>query len=78
MLNAYKSGDVKQAAELNRKIFSVVKGMFLETNPIPVKAAMELLGMISGEIRMPLTPMEGENLDKLRKILTDYGLDVKK
>ncbi len=78
MINAYKSGDVKKATELNQKIFSVVKGMFLETNPIPVKAAMEILGMTGGEIRMPLTAMEGDNLDKLRKILTDYGLDVKK
>jgi 4-hydroxy-tetrahydrodipicolinate synthase len=48
--------------------------MFYETNPAPVKAALELMGKISAEVRLPLALMSEMNKTKLRKDLQDYGL----
>jgi 4-hydroxy-tetrahydrodipicolinate synthase len=48
--------------------------LFIEVNPIPVKAALALMGRIAGEYRLPLCPMAPANLEKLRKALADYGL----
>jgi 4-hydroxy-tetrahydrodipicolinate synthase len=48
--------------------------MFIETNPIPVKTALALMGKIDGEMRLPLYPMALANQEKLRKALQDYGL----
>jgi 4-hydroxy-tetrahydrodipicolinate synthase len=48
--------------------------MFLETNPIPVKAALALMGRVSWEIRLPMTPLSEPNRQKLRKTLEEYGL----
>jgi 4-hydroxy-tetrahydrodipicolinate synthase len=48
--------------------------MFVETNPIPVKTAMGLLGLCEPELRLPLCSMSEENLEKLKKVLKDYGL----
>jgi 4-hydroxy-tetrahydrodipicolinate synthase len=48
--------------------------MFFETNPITVKTAMALLGMISGELRLPLCPMSDANLNKLKAAMRAYGL----
>ena len=51
--------------------------MFMESNPIPVKTAMNLLGMDVGGLRLPLCDMAPENLEKLKKSLTDVGLKLK-
>jgi 4-hydroxy-tetrahydrodipicolinate synthase len=48
--------------------------MFYETNPIPVKTSLALLGRIKGEMRLPLCPMAAANLERLKKALKDYGL----
>jgi 4-hydroxy-tetrahydrodipicolinate synthase len=48
--------------------------MFFETNPIPVKTALGLMGKISPELRLPLAPMSDANLEKLKKVMRDYGL----
>jgi 4-hydroxy-tetrahydrodipicolinate synthase len=48
--------------------------MFIETNPIPIKAAMGLLGMCDPELRLPLCTISGTNLERLKKALKDYGL----
>jgi 4-hydroxy-tetrahydrodipicolinate synthase len=48
--------------------------MFFETNPIPVKTALGLMGKISPELRLPLSPMSAANLEKLRKVMQEYGL----
>ena len=50
--------------------------MFLETNPIPVKAAMEMLGFCSSQVRLPLVTLSGENKEKLKKAMKNYGLNV--
>ena len=48
--------------------------MFIETNPIPLKTAMAMMGMDSGEVRMPLCEMAEENAEQLRSLLEDAGL----
>jgi 4-hydroxy-tetrahydrodipicolinate synthase len=50
--------------------------MFYETNPIPVKTTMKLLGLGNGELRLPMTPMGEGNVRKLEKVLKAYGLSV--
>lgn len=76
MIAAFNGGDIKKARELNNKMLPLVKAMFIETNPIPVKAAMAVMGMIDGEIRLPMTKLEGDNLKKLKEELTSYGLII--
>jgi len=68
------SRDKNTAQDMNAKLAPLVKSMFLETNPIPVKKAMSLLGMCSEELRLPLCEMDDENIKKLKGALQDYGL----
>jgi len=74
MVWSYLKGDIKKAQEFHYKLFPLVKAMFIETNPIPIKTAMGLLGMCSPELRLPMSEMEPENVEKLKKALKDYGL----
>ena len=74
MVSNYLKGDVKKAEKLHYKTLPLCKAMFIETNPIPVKTAMKMLGMISGEFRLPLCELEKSNEPKLKKYLKDYGL----
>ncbi len=74
MTRAALNGDWKRAKELHLRLFPLCKAMFYETNPIPVKTAMQLLGRLNGELRLPLCPMSQANRDKLQKALRAYGL----
>lgn len=75
MITAFKSGDIAKAQQLHHKLFPLCRDMLgLSTNPIPVKAAMTLLGKPCGEVRLPLTPLSATQLESLRKTLTTYGL----
>ena len=74
MTRAALNGDWKRAKELHLRLFPLCKAMFYETNPIPVKTAMQLLGRLNGELRLPLCPMSQANRDKLQKALQAYGL----
>ncbi len=74
MTRAALNGDWKRAKEIHLRIFPLCKAMFYETNPIPVKTAMQLLGRLNGELRLPLAPMAEANRDKLAKALKAYGL----
>ena len=71
------SGDLAAARDMHLKMFPLFKAAFLETNPIPVKTAMELLGFCSAEMRLPLSPMRPENRRKLIQALDEYGLEIK-
>jgi len=71
---AWKKGDVKKARALHHKMFPLIKALFMETNPIPVKSAMAILGMCSDELRLPLVPLNQGNREKLRKALRDHGV----
>ncbi len=69
------SGNWEAARQAHHKLFGLCRNMLsLATNPIPVKAAMQLLGKGTGEVRLPLTPLEGRELDQLRQTLQEYGL----
>jgi len=74
LIRAFEQGRLREAVEWHDKLLPLVKAMFLETNPIPVKTAMGLLGMIEPGLRLPLCEMEGANLEKLRAALGAYGL----
>ena len=74
MVDAFNKGDVRKAVELHLKLFNLCRAMFIETNPIPVKTAMKKLGMIAGEMRLPLCEMTPANDAKLEKAMQDYGL----
>jgi 4-hydroxy-tetrahydrodipicolinate synthase len=74
MVDAYNNGDIKRAKEIHLKLFPLIKAMFIETNPIPVKTAMGLLGMCLPDLRLPMAPMQPQNVEKLKKALRDYGL----
>ncbi|MFA5094416.1 MAG: 4-hydroxy-tetrahydrodipicolinate synthase [Candidatus Omnitrophota bacterium] len=74
LVAAFKKGDIKKAQDLHYKLLPLIKALFIETNPIPVKTAMELAGMIEPELRLPLCHMSEENLAKLAEALKKYGL----
>ncbi len=72
--DAWKAGNLEEARKIHYKLFPLNKALFIETNPIPAKAALHLMGKIGPEIRLPLTPLRGANLEKLREAMVDYGL----
>lgn len=74
LVKTFRAGNLEEARRIHYKLFPLVRAMFLETNPIPVKKAMELLGHCSGELRLPLCEMGDENLRKLKSALQKYGL----
>ncbi|MBW2022255.1 MAG: 4-hydroxy-tetrahydrodipicolinate synthase [Deltaproteobacteria bacterium] len=74
MVNAWQDGDIKKAKELYYKLLPLCQAMFYETNPIPVKTSLALMGKIQEEMRLPLCPMAPANLEKLKKALSQYGL----
>ena len=67
-------GDFRRAAEIHLKYFDLVDKMFIEVNPMPVKAALNLMGFDVGEPRMPLCEMSADNVEKLRKSMEKVGL----
>ena len=67
-------GDFAAARELQFKAFPLVKALFSEVNPIPVKSALKMIGFAAGPLRLPLTEMEPENQEKLREEMKKYGL----
>ena len=74
MVAAFLDGDVKKARQLHYKMLPLIKAMFIETNPIPVKTAMGMMGMCGADLRLPMCAMSVENQEKLKKALKDYGL----
>ena len=74
MVNAWEKGDVAKTRELYYRLFPLFQAMFYETNPIPVKTSLALMGRIQDEMRLPLYPMAPANLKRLKKVLKDFGL----
>jgi 4-hydroxy-tetrahydrodipicolinate synthase len=74
MVNAWAAGRFEEARRLHYKLYPLFTALFLETNPIPVKEALGLMGRIDPEMRLPLCPMGQENRDKLIRAMKDYGL----
>lgn len=71
-------GKTAEASELFLRYNSLFAGLFIETNPIPIKTAMNLAGFDVGKLRLPLTSMSDANLDKLRGILSENDIKIKK
>lgn len=70
----YFEGKTKESTELQLKLLELINALFMEVNPVPVKAAMNLMGYCSEEIRLPLCEMEDAHLEKLRSIMKSYSL----
>ena len=67
-------GDVKESARLQLEAIPLINALFCEVNPIPVKAAMNLMGKKVGPLRLPLTEMEPANQERLKKAMEEYGI----
>ena len=75
LCDAFDAGDLQEARELHRRLFGLCRDLLgLASNPIPIKAAMAMLGRDTGEVRLPLVPLEHPLATKLRGALANYGL----
>jgi len=74
MWNAWEKGDIDKARKLHYKLEPLNAAMFIETNPIPVKTALAMMGKVEEDFRLPLCPMSAANKEKLRAVLKDAGL----
>ena len=77
IVEMYLDGDVRGSMELQLKAVPLVDQLFCEVNPIPVKAAMDLMGFEVGPLRMPLTEMEEAHKENLKAAMRDFGIEVK-
>ena len=75
LIDAFEQGELAEAQRWHRKLFPLCQQMLsLATNPIPIKAAMRLLGRDTGRLRLPMTPLSASLEEKLRQTLVEYGL----
>ncbi|HIW22192.1 MAG TPA: 4-hydroxy-tetrahydrodipicolinate synthase [Candidatus Dorea intestinavium] len=78
IVEKYLTGDLKGSLDLQLKALPLIDALFSEVNPIPVKKAMNLMGMEVGSLRAPLTEMEEEHVPGLKKAMEEFGLTVVK
>lgn len=74
MVNAALKGDFVKASEINYELYDLMKALFVESNPVPMKEALTMMGKPSGDLRLPLVPLLDENREILRKALKDANL----
>jgi 4-hydroxy-tetrahydrodipicolinate synthase len=74
MVRAWETGDVQKARELFYKLLPLCQAMFYETNPIPVKTSLAMMGKVKEEFRLPMCPLAPANREKLEQALREYGL----
>lgn len=74
LVRAFREGDNERAAEAHLRLVPLVDALFCETNPIPVKAALAMMGLVREELRLPLTPLADSYRDGLQSALKDLGL----
>jgi len=74
LAEACLNGDWESGRALQFKLVPLIRSLFIETNPIPVKTALSLMGKCRGDVRLPLTPMAEGNLKKLNQAMADFGL----
>jgi 4-hydroxy-tetrahydrodipicolinate synthase len=72
LVRAFESGDVKTAQQMHQRLAGIFKDLFIEPNPVPVKAALAWRGLMSKEVRLPLCEMTGPNESKLRETLAVF------
>jgi len=71
MVSTLLEGDFERGRELHYDLLPLCRALFIETNPIPVKTAASILGLCSDEMRLPMIPLAGENLDTLRRVMEE-------
>ena len=76
MVTDYLAGRHEKALQTQLRYLDLINALFMEVNPIPVKTAMNLMGLQAGHFRMPMYPMAPENLGRLKRIMRDAGLPV--
>ncbi|MDO5136300.1 MAG: 4-hydroxy-tetrahydrodipicolinate synthase [Eubacteriales bacterium] len=76
MVMKFFEGDIAGAARIQLAAIPLVNALFCEVNPIPVKTALNLMGMGAGPTRMPLCEMEPENVERLKKAMVDFGIKL--
>ncbi len=74
VVDCHSTGKLGEARERFYRLLPLCRAIFLETNPIPIKAAMAMAGYCEEELRLPLSPLSGENRGRLRQALLDYGV----
>jgi 4-hydroxy-tetrahydrodipicolinate synthase len=74
MVRAFRAGDLARARDTYFRLLPLMDVLFCESNPIPVKAAMALRGLIGDEIRLPLTPISAPDRERLQATLKEFGL----
>ena len=74
MVKAFASGNAEKALRLHQQLYPLFKDLFIETNPVPVKAALAMMGQIQEEYRLPLVPMSAKNRETLRATLKACGI----
>jgi 4-hydroxy-tetrahydrodipicolinate synthase len=74
LADACLKGKWERGRKLQFELIPLIRSLFIETNPIPVKTALALMGKCGGELRLPLTPMAEGNLKKLKQAMSDFGL----
>lgn len=74
MIKLFKKGQLSEAAKMHRNMFDLIDAMFITTNPIPVKVALNLLGLNAGTVRLPLVMPDRETIEIIRKTMENYGL----
>jgi 4-hydroxy-tetrahydrodipicolinate synthase len=74
LVDAFAAGDMAKAKALHHKMSELIDALFIEVNPIPVKAALALMGKIKYEYRLPLCKMAEANFEKLKKVMANYAL----
>jgi 4-hydroxy-tetrahydrodipicolinate synthase len=74
MVDAFFAGRMEEARRLHLKLLKISNAMFIESNPVPVKTAVALMGKCSDEVRLPLAPLADGNKAKLVAVMKEYGL----
>ncbi len=74
LVGEFEKGNIEKARLMHYKLLPLIKAMFIESNPIPVKTALGLMKRCDPDLMLPMCPLSAENLERLRKALKDYGL----
>jgi 4-hydroxy-tetrahydrodipicolinate synthase len=73
----FDAGDTGAAAQMQQRLNPLFRALFVESNPIPLKAALWLLGIMRNELRLPLVPAQRSTIQLMQKVLSNLGLEVR-
>ena len=76
MCNAFQAGDLKRAQEIHHQTMKLSLDLFIDTNPIPVKTALQMMGKLNGYMRLPLAPMSKDDCQVLEATMKSTGLNL--